>query len=74
MLVARLTAALQPRSAEEAAADKARAGESAAVEHVAELSREQTKKARRGTVRPRKPQATVLRAKPAKRARPKLRL
>jgi len=45
-LVAMLTEAMQPRSAEQAAADKAKAGESCAVEHVAELSTAQTRKAR----------------------------
>ena len=47
-LVARL-AALPPmmRAAEDAAADKARAGENMAVEHVAELHPTQTRAARR---------------------------
>jgi len=45
-LVIRLAASMQPRSAEQAAADKAQAGESCAVEHVAELSSAQTRKAR----------------------------
>ena len=45
-LVTMLTEAMQPRSAEQAAADKAKAGESCAVEHVAELSTAQTQKAR----------------------------
>lgn len=53
VLVARLAAALETeaspmRSAEDAAADKARAGENRAVEHIAELHPTQTTKARRG--------------------------
>lgn len=46
-LTVRIAEAMAPRTAEEAAAEKAIAGEHCAVEHVAELSRTQTRKARR---------------------------
>ena len=46
-LVARLAALPPMRAAEDAAADKARAGENMAVEHVAELHPTQTRAARR---------------------------
>ena len=49
VLVARLTALVEPsmRSAEDAAADRARAGESRAVEHVADLHPTQAVRAAR---------------------------
>ena len=51
-LVARLTAAMAPATAEQAAAEKARAGESLAVEHVAELAPSQTAAAVAATATP----------------------
>ena len=55
-LVARLTALVEPsmRSAEDAAADRARAGESRAVEHVADLHPTQAVRAARRATKARK--------------------
>ena len=70
VLVARLTALVEPtmRSAEDAAADRARAGESRAVEHVAELSAEQAAAAGHAGVAKRK-QGGGARAGAAKRTK-----
>ena len=56
VLVARLTALVEPtmRSAEDAAPDRARAGESRAVEHVADLHPTQAVRAARRVTKARK--------------------